>query len=393
MNNLAPMKNCPLGLQGNLIGCRGINTSANWLLFLSTEKSGTRVIHGVTLHELHGEDVDLHDSNTKAMQKRQQSPNSRRVMLTNAALESGDVVHIHLSGSGCCRLGFTNYFADESGNISDLTGFSLFEDDLFETSKNKQVEIIMDGEALEAVYCDRYEADNNTIHRKIIPSQLNHGCLFLFCEIVFGNIHISIETVDGAPLLNDNMTGEQILLDDRGFAMLNNTSGSVVIPEVEMKAEQPFLITVKPKQNHSKNCLIVRYGLTNVPPTETTENTLMAYCLAGARVKDEDDVGSIHNLSWFHIDEIRVEHCYQVFTVCLSKDLGIMSNMNRDYEEMNFVVMGPDLQKPMWLVVEVFEADVIIEVPHQLIDEPVSEGLIYFLKYLGLTARKYVFEV
>ena len=355
--------------------------------------SRSRVIHGVTLHELHGEDVDLHDSNTKAILKLQQSPNPHRVVLTNKALESGDVVHITLSGSGCCRLGFTNYFDDKSSNISDLTFFSLFEDDLFDTSKNKQVQINMDGDALEAVYCDRYEAGNNTIQRMVIPDQLNQAFLFLFCEIVFGNIHILIETVDGALLLNDAVTGEQIIVDDRGFAMLNNTSGSVVIPEIEMKAEQPFLITVKPKQKHSKDCLIVRYGLTNVAPTETTENTLMAYCLAGARVKDEDDAKTIHNLSWFHIDEIRVEHCYQVFTVCLSKDLGIMSNMNRDYDEMNFVVMGPDLQKPMWLVVEVFEADVIIEVPHQLIDELISEGLIYFLKYLGLTARKYVFEV
>ena len=345
--------------------------------FLSTEKSGTRVIHGVTLHELHGEDVDLHDSNTKAILKRQQSPNPRRVVLTNRALESGDVVHITLSGSGCCRLGFTNYFEDESSNISDLTFFSLFEDNLFETSKTKQVEINMDGEALEAVYCDRYEADNTTIRRMLIPDGLNHACLFLFCEIVFGNIHILIETVDGAPLFNDAVTGEQIILDDRGFAMLNNTTGSVVIPEVEMKAEQPFLITVKPKQNHSKDCLIVRYGLTNVPLTETTENTLRAYCLAGARVKDEDDVETIDILSWFHIDEIRVEHCSQVFTVCLSKDLGIMSNMNRDYDEKYFVVMGPDLRKPMRLVVEVFEADVIIEVPHQQLDEPISEGLIY----------------
>ena len=346
-------------------------------MFFSTEKSGSRVIHGVTLHKLHGEDVDLHDSNTKAILKLQQSPNPRRVVLTNRALESGDVVHITLSGSGCCRLGFTNYFADESGSISDLTGFSLFEDDLFETSKNKQVEIIMDGEALEAVYCDRYEADNTTIQRMIIPDQLNQANLFLFCEVVFGNIRILIETKDGASLLNDSVTGEQIILDNRGFAMLTNTSGSVVIPEMEMKAEQPFLITVKPKQNHSKDYLIVRYGLTNVPLTETTENTLRAYCLARTRVKDVDDVKTIDNLSWFHLDEIRVEHCSQVFTVCLSKDLGIMSNMNRDYDEKNFVVMGPDLQKPMWLVVEVFEADVIIEVPHQQIDEPISEGLIY----------------
>ena len=344
---------------------------------MSTEKSGTRIIHGVTLHKLHGEDVDLHDSNTKAIQKRQQSPNPRRVVLTNRALESGDVVHITLSGSGCCRLGFTNYFADESGNISDLTGFSLFEDDLFEASKNKQVQITMDDETLEAIYCDRYEADNTTIQRMIIPDQLNHACLFLFCEIVFGNIHILIETVDGVPLLNDAVTGEQIILDDRAFAMLNNTSGSVVIPGIEMKAEQPFLITVKPKQGHSKDCLIVRYGLTNVPLTETTENTLRSYCLAGARVKDEDNVETIDNLSWFHIDEIRVDHCSQVFTVCLSKDLGITSNMNRDYDEKYFAVIGPDLLKPAWLVMEVFEADVMIGVPHQQIDEPVSEGLIY----------------
>ena len=344
---------------------------------MSTEKSGTRIVHGVTLHELHGEDVDLHDSNTKAILKRQQSPNPRRVVLTNRALESGDVVHITLSGSGCCRLGFTNYYADEPGNISDLTGFSLFEDDLFEASKNKQVQVNKDGDALEAVYCDRYEADNTTIQRMIIPDRLNHECLFLFCEIVFGNIHILMETVDGTPLLNNLMTGEQIILDDRGFAMLNNTSGSVVIPEIEMKAEQPFLITVKPKQNHSKDCLIVRYGLTNVSLTETTENTLRSYCLAGATAKYEDDVETKDISSWFHIDEIRVEHCSQVFTVCLLKDLGIMSNMNRDYDEKSFVVMGPDLRKPMWLVVEVFEADVIIEVPHQHINEPISEGLIY----------------
>ena len=341
----------------------------------------------MTLHELHGEDVDLHDSNTKAILKRQRSPNPRRVVLTNTALESGDVAHITLSGTGCCRLGFTNYFEDESSNISDLTFFSLFEDDLFEASKNKQVQINMNGDALEAVYCDRFEADNTTIQKMIIPDRLNHECLFLFCEIVFGNIHILIETVDGAPLLNDTVIGEQIILDDRGFAMLNNTSGSVVIPEVEMKAEQPFLITVKPKQNHSKDRLIVRYGLTNVPLTETMENTLRAYCLAGARVKDEDDVKTIDISSWFHTDEIRVEHCSQVFTVCLSKDLGIMSNMNRDYDEKYFVVMGPDLQKQMWLVMEVFDADVIIEVPHQQIDEPISEGLIGILIF-GPPLRK-----
>ena len=327
-----------------------------------------RAVNGATLIDLHGEDVELHDSHTRASWKQQREPDPRRIVLSNRPLTAGDFIYITLSGTGCTRLGVTNY-SEHDDDPEEFLGEVLFEDVLYNASIHKQMELKSDGATEEVEYCYRYETDKNTIQRTKMPEQMDRDRLYLFCEIRFGNIRVSVETKYGKSLIVNSVAGEQIMLDECDFAMLTNTTGSVVIPEIELKIDKPVHIDVKPKQKLSKGFLLVRYGLTNVPPSETKEKTLMTYCLARMKLKDDNQDEEVNNPSWFRNDEIRVEDCSGLFTVGITKDFDLTSNINRDFEEKSFVVMGADLQKPVWLVVEVFQADVMVEFPHELQEE------------------------
>ena len=336
-----------------------------------------RGVHGVTLADIHGEDVELYETNTKASWKHCLDPSPRRIILSNRPVRSDEGLYVKLSGTGSARVGFTNCSPYEDNTLENFEGTVLFDDYLFEKSMRKQIQLNLEEEKFEAIYFAEFETNQKTIQRKRIPKNLTRDNLFLFCEIIFGTIRISFETKGSNPLVCTTVHGDQVAIDENSNAQLKNTTGGIVIPEIEMKINTPVQIVVKPKHKISDGCFFMRYGLTNISLNETTTDTLVKYCIANT---DLDNESKETFPFWFENTAVRADAFPGVFMVSITENLDVKTNINSDCIMVNLSPIGPDLRQPVWLVLEVFQADdVMVEVhpsvQHARKQEVVSEGM------------------
>ena len=332
--------------------------------------------NGVTLYELHGEDIELYDSNTKAVWVDRPMADRRRIVVTNRPIRNDETVYIKLCGTGGIRLGLTNWSNDGDGDIANFSGYILFKDKIYEKSVKRKIQKAYDDNEHFLVYHDEFGAENESMQRKLIPLDWDFETLNLFCEISFGDIRVAFETRDGQTMTYVPTVANQIIFDDKD-AMLTNTTGSTIIPDIEIQIDDPMRIFVK--ANAVSGNSIIRYGLTNIPPNETTGEILKAYSTASTQNRgSERDKGFP---AWFKTCEVRTHDSNGIFTFCMTKDYEIQTNFNCNcemtnivpvvysYEKDKLVHSGPDLQKPIWLVLECFECDVRVEVEHEL-NEP-----------------------
>ena len=296
--------------------------------------------------------------------------------MTSRPIRHDETVFIKLSGTGGVRLGVTNWspYADE--DIANFNGSILFKDDIYEKSVKQQIQLDFDGENHEAIYQDEFGAESESMQRKPIPTELDIDKLFLFCEIKFGDIRLAFESKDGSILTYASIEAEQIRFDDLKDAMLTNTTGGIIIPDIEMKIDKP--VHIFSKASKSSGSFTIRYGLTNISPAETSEETLKLYTIANTHN------GNVP--AWFKNTEVRTDAFKGSFTLCITKDFEIETNINADCEKGNVVPfgpdcewdisvpIGPDLQKPVWLVLEAFQCDVMIELQHDMEQEINSIG-------------------
>ena len=300
-------------------------------------------------------------------------PDRRRVIVTSRPIRNDETVYLKLCGTGGVRIGITDlpHYAD--GDIAEFNGYILFKDKVFEKSVKRTIQKACDGENHVLVYHDEFGAENELMQRKLIPSELVIKTLFLFCEIKFGDIRIAFESRDGNSMTYMSTYADQIRFDDNKDAMLTNTTGGIIISDIELKIDKPMRIILK--ANQWAGNFIIRYGLTNISPAETTEETLKLYTIANEQNRNGKLDRNIP--TWFKTCEVRTDAFTGSFTFCITKDNEIQTNINSDCETRNMVPFvytyekgilvhsGPDLQKPVWLVLEVFECDVRIELQHE----------------------------
>ena len=300
-------------------------------------------------------------------------PDRRRVIVTSRPIRNDETVYLKLCGTGGVRVGITDlpHYAD--GDIAEFNGSILFKDQVFEKSVKRTIQKACDGENHVLVYHDEFGAENELMQRKLIPSELVIETLFLFCEIKFGDIRIAFESRDGNSMTYMSKYADQIRFDDNKDAMLTNTTGGIIISDIEFKIDKPMRLILK--ANQWTGNFIVRYGLTNLSPAETTEETLKLYTIANEQNRNGTLDRNIP--TWFKTSEVRTDAFTGSFTFCITKDNEIQTNINSDCETRNMVPFvytyekgilvhsGPDLQKPVWLVLEVFECDVRIGLQHE----------------------------
>lgn len=228
------------------------------------------------------------------------------------------------------------------------------------------------------------EAEKESTRRSTVPTDFEVDTLFLFGEIIFGSIRLSFQSSLGASLTNISMRADQIVFDETGHATLSHTTGCVVIPEIELKIDTPVFIILKPTGRLSGTNRFLRFGLTNIPPRETTEDTLLSYALANSTRGKTAQCSAEDIPYWFRDEALRAESFTSdsCFTLCLTKEFELRTNINPIREDECLVVIGPDLKQPTWLVLETFQAEVIVEAQHKVNQEAIVKGNISILETL-----------